>query len=112
RGLDPRVQGGAQRSAAVLALRVRWGPHRDGAAWGARHPYEGPAAGLGQSEPQIHQQREGERPAPHPVPRRVGALTCRVLKNAATAKVQLPTHQAPAFLEVGSWALGIDGITL
>src|SRR4029453_16052705 len=36
---------------------------------------EGPAAGLGQSEPEIHEQREGERPAPHPVPGRVGALT-------------------------------------
>ena len=75
RRLDPRVQGRTERDASVLDVRIRRGADGDGASWRARDPDEGSAAGLGQRESQIHQQREGERAAQDSVPGRVDSLT-------------------------------------
>ena len=74
RRLDSRHQGGPDGRSAQLALRVRRRAHRDGAPRRAGDPPEGPAAGVGQQKPAIHQQRPGKRAAEDSLPRGVDAL--------------------------------------
>src|SRR5262245_22351573 len=68
------MQRGRARDSAVLALRVRRRPDRDGVTRRAGHSPEGSAAGLGQREPAIYEQRAGRRVAAHQVSGGLDAL--------------------------------------